>query len=366
MSAPAKIHVLMSDMGVGGAERVMLALAGQFHRSSPVVFVCLRQQGALLEAVAPGMPVIFLSTGNVPRWRMTAAGFLSIVRLMRSEPESIFLATGTGTNILACAARLFSHKGARLVIREACSSRNSTSGVLSVLKRLLYRFADGMIGVSDGVAEELKTLARRNQPVISIPNPVDVPQLQTLAEIPDVQLSQFPHRYVLTVGRLVSQKNTALLIDAYARIESNICEHLVIIGDGPLRDELRKSIDRHGLTLKIHMLGEIANPHPWYKRASVFVLSSDSEGYPNVLLESLVHGLPVVSTDCMFGPRQILDNGRYGTLLPVNDVDAMANVISMAVRGNTVHDIWDPNPFNVPAVAARYLAFMESCPDGKR
>jgi glycosyltransferase involved in cell wall biosynthesis len=366
MSGPAKIYVLMSDMGIGGAERVMLALAEQFQRRTPVEFICLRQHGTLQAELRPGIPVCYLSQGDVSRSRMTVTGLHELIRLMRTEPSSILLATGTGTNLLACAARLFSPNGARLVIREACSSKNSSSAVLSFLKRLLYRHADGLIGVSDGVTEELKRLAGKNQPVISIPNPVDANRLHQLAELPDEALGRFPHQYILTVGRLVPQKNTALLINAFALIADETDAHLVVIGDGPLEAALLQLIARKGMQERIHLIGEVSNPHPWYKRASLFVLSSDTEGYPNVLLEALVQGLPILSTDCTFGPRQILDNGRYGGLIKVGNIEGMAEAIRSALKAGVVHNHWDATPFAVPTIADRYLAFMESCRHAER
>lgn len=359
-----KIYILISDMALGGAERVMLALALQFAQTHEVEFICLRKNGALLAELPENTRAHFLSSADTGLLLMVIRGFVGIRKVLNSGQASIVISTGTGTNLLACTARLFAPKGSSLIIREACSSKNSSSWIIALMKRFMYPRADGMIGVSDGVAAELKALAGKHQPVVSIPNPVDVERLHVLAEAPDELLSAFPHSYVLTVGRLVSQKNTAMLIDAYAKIEADIDAHLVIIGAGSLEAELRQRIAQYGLASKIHLLGEVTNPHPWYKRASMFVLSSDSEGYPNVLLEALAHGLPVVSTDCDFGPRQILDNGRYGKLVKVGDVDGMADAILMTLKCNTAFDVWDTECFNAPVIAARYLAFMEACHHG--
>lgn len=361
MKSTGTLYLVLSDLGLGGAERVLLALSEQFQRHYAVHFICLRQQGALQQSVAPGITVSYLSQANASRWRIALVGLFALWRLMRSEPNAIVLATGTGTNLLACAARLFARRGARLVIREACSSKNSESKIIAGLKRLLYRFADGMIGVSDGVAAELKILSGIEQQVTSIPNPVDVVRLNTLASIPDKALAAFPHPFILTVGRLVPQKNTGLLIDAYVRIANDIKQHLVIIGGGPLETELRQQIAGYGLQKKIHLLGEVTNPHPWYKRASMFVLSSGWEGYPNVLIEALGHGLKAVATDCDFGPRQILENGRYGSLVQIGDAGVLASAIHSCLASRVEHESWDGSRFSEKDIAMRYLAFMESC-----
>lgn len=364
MKSTGTLYLVLSDLGLGGAERVLLALSEQFQRHYAVHFICLRQQGALQQSVAPGITVSYLSQANASRWRIALLGFLAMWRLIRAEPKAIVLATGTGTNLLVCAARLFTRSSARLVIREACSSKNSQSKIIAVLKRWLYPLADGMIGVSDGVAAELKALSGKDQPVASIPNPVDVARLSAFAAMPDGALADFPQAFILTVGRLVPQKNTALLIDAYALVAADIEAHLVILGGGPLEAQLRRQIADYGLQDKIHLLGEVANPHPWYRKASLFVLSSDSEGYPNVLLETLAHGVSVIATDCDFGPRQILENGRYGCLVQTGNPGVLASAIRSHLAGRVEYERWDSSRFSETDIAARYLAFMESCRRG--
>lgn len=361
MTARKKIHILISDLTLGGAEQVMLALVPHFMQTHQVDLICLRKKGSLLANVPGNLPLRFLAPDKASWLLLAVNGLIGIRKIIIGDENAVVLSTGTGTNLLACAARAISPGGARVVIREACSSKNSSNPVIALLKRLLYPHADGMIGVSDGVAEELKALAGKRLPIASIPNPVDVERINALAAMPDRTLADFPHAFILTVGRLVPQKNTALLIDAFARIATSVDEHLVIIGAGPLESELQRRIAAYDLDSKVHMLGEIANPHPWYRRASAFVLCSDSEGYPNVLLEALVHGLPVISTDCQYGPSQILMRGKFGILVPVRDVEAMANAIRMILNGETETIAWHPEDFSVSATAARYLAFTESC-----
>lgn len=358
------IAILLPDAKLGGAQKVLINLSREFEKDHRVQFILLSQSGDLLATLPNNIPVLVLTKKNQLGLFAVIQAFISLLRYMRKNSDTRFLSTGTGMNLLACTARLFAPKCVSLVIREACSSKNSNSHFIALLKRFLYPCANGMIGVSDGVAVELKALASKHQIVVSIPNPVDVERLQALADKKDELLSAFPHPYLLTVGRLVPQKNTALLIDAYAKIEAEIGLHLVIIGAGPLEVELRQRIAQHGLASKIHLLGEIINPYPWYKYASMFALSSDWEGYPNVLLEALVYGLPVVSTDCEFGPAQILDNNRYGQLVQIGDVDAMANAIRATLKRAKVFDKWDATRFNAPATATHYLVFMESCSHG--
>ncbi len=359
-----KIVILLPDARLGGAQNVMLQLAGEFAVHHPMEFLCLAQAGELHKAETGASRFRFIINRERIGLSDVFRALHALIGIMRIKQDTVILSTGTGTNLLACTARLFAPKGASLVIREACSAKNSESRIIAVLKRLLYPVADGMIGVSDGVVAELNEMAIKNQPVASIPNPVDVARLSASASMPDKTLAAFPHSYILTVGRLVPQKNTALLIDAYALLAAEIKPHLVILGGGPLEPVLLQQIAAYGLQEKIHLLGEVANPHPWYRKASVFVLSSDWEGYPNVLIEALGHGLNTVATDCEFGPRQILDNSRYGQLVAVGDVEGLASSIRAILTGNRTFESWDSTRFTAPDIAARYLAFMESCRRG--
>jgi glycosyltransferase involved in cell wall biosynthesis len=126
-----------------------------------------------------------------------------------------------------------------------------------------------------------------------------------------------------------------------------------------LEAELRMRITQHGLDSKIHLLGEIANPHPWYKRAAAFVLSSDWEGYPNVLLEALAHGLPVVATDCEFGPAQILGEGRFGRLVTSEAMQELADAMKELCNNLISHEAWDASLYSAPIIANQYLLFLD-------
>lgn len=355
-----KFTFLLPDATIGGAQKVLIALAKEFASADGLEFVFLTKQGALLSGLPRYGSVRFLHEGRKFGLIGIFIAFIRLLKYMMLSHDRMILSTGTGTNLLACVARIIAHGRARLVIREACASKNARSHAIPILKRLLYPYADGLIGVSDGVASELRVIARNKLPVASIPNPIDAHNLHALADLPDKALDGFPHPYLLTVGRLVPQKNTAMLIEAFAKIVQEVPEHLVVIGGGSLESELRQKIAGLGLESRVHLLGEIANPHPWYRRASAFVLSSDWEGYPNVLIEALAHGLRVIATDCDFGPRQILADGKFGELVPVGDVKAMAKAIRSTLLGGGVMVPWDIESFSPKIVAARYGEFMRS------
>jgi glycosyltransferase involved in cell wall biosynthesis len=140
---------------------------------------------------------------------------------------------------------------------------------------------------------------------------------------------------LLAVGTLKAVKRHDLLVRAFARMpraDATLC----ILGEGQERAGLETLIGSLGLQDRVLLAGYQADPAPWYAHADLFVLSSDHEGFGNVLVEALEHGLPVVSTNCPTGPHEILEDGKYGRLVPVGDVDALARAMDKALSAN--HD----------------------------
>ena len=130
----------------------------------------------------------------------------------------------------------------------------------------------------------------------------------------------------------------------------------MILGEGPERESLEALISELGLEKDVARPGWVANPYPWMANAGVYVLSSRWEGLPSVLIEALYCGVPIVATDCLSGPREILDGGEHGLLVPVGDVDALARGIGSALDGEVPGPApasW--HPYEQEFVVGRYL-----------
>ena len=222
-----------------------------------------------------------------------------------------------------------------------------------------------MVGVSNGVVSDLRRLTRLAPPRFStIYNPVPKrpsPTLEALREADDLWGAQGGGR-VLNVGTLKRQKNQALLLEAFARLEGED-RRLMFVGDGPCHDELQDLAASLGVADRTVFAGYRADPTPFYATADVFVLSSDYEGFGNVIVEALQQGLPVVSTDCHSGPDEILDYGTFGKLVPVGDVIALAQGIEAALStpGNRDRQRARANKFLPDVAGLEYLRLL--CPD---
>ena len=198
------------------------------------------------------------------------------------------------------------------------------------LLKALFPVADGIVAVSQGVADDLiERNPNISSKVTTIYNPVVRPQIVEQSQTPaeHVWFSHGVAPVVLSVGRLATAKDHVTLLKAFALVLLRRRVRLVILGDGPERETLLELAERLQLSEHVYLPGFKVNPFTYMSKAGVFVLSSRYEGFPNVLVQAMACGTPVVSTDCRSGPREILEDGKWGPLVPVGDWRAMAQAI---------------------------------------
>ena len=360
-----KIALFLPDLGGGGAEKVMLNLAKGFgERGLSVDLVLAQSKGPYLNHVPAGVRLLDLSERGrfptLPGLAVTAVH--GLVRYLRRERPASILSTLTGTNLVALVARRLAGVQSRIVIREANTSLNIRVPGMRSLMRQIYRQADCLVAVSKGVADDLsKTFAIPADRIHVIPNPVDVEHLQLLAlEAPShpwLESEETP--LILGVGRLAPQKDFETLLRAFAEVRHQRTARLMILGDGEKRAQLEALITALGLEEDVEMPGFVPNPYAYMKRATLFVLSSKWEGFPNVLAEAMAVGTSVVSTDCHSGPAEILEGGRYGNLAPVGNPTKLANAILDALDApKNVNEVARASEFSVGKIVNEYLALL--------
>lgn len=194
-------------------------------------------------------------------------------------------------------------------------------------KRVLPR-ATLVLGCCEGVRRSLATFLRLpEERTATAWNVVDVPEIERLAAEPPSFHKKRDTFTVIHAAQFHPQKNQQLLLDAFARFRGQNAE-LWMLGRGPLGPHLQAHAERLGIADQVRWLGHVANPFALFRQADVCALTSDYEGLPNVLIEAMACGTPVVSTRCDFGPAELLDDGIQGRLVPVGDAGAVADALS--------------------------------------
>lgn len=330
---PARVAFFIPGLREGGAQRTILDLAGGFlARGYLVDLLVAAMVGPYVADVPTGVTVRTLGT------RGTAAAIPAFVRYLRRHRPQVLLSALTHGNIVALVAKQLSCTGraTRTYVGEHGPIERTIAGfgplsrhAARLLVSALYPRSNGVLAVSEGLRSDL--LARLSLPsrlVASIPNPVDIDRVVAEAK-QEVDHSVFRSGKPLIVGcgRLTRQKDFPTLLRAFALVARSRPVQLAILGDGEDRESLNGLAEALGRSRDVHLLGHQRNPHAFMGRASAFVLSSAWEGFGNVLIEALALGVPVVSTDCPFGPSEILDGGRYGRLVPVGDKAGLAEAI---------------------------------------
>ncbi|HEY9644103.1 MAG TPA: glycosyltransferase, partial [Coleofasciculaceae cyanobacterium] len=219
--------------------------------------------------------------------------------------------------------------------------------------------------VSQGVADDLAQLL--NVPLEKIKviyNPIVTPDLLLKAREPIHHPWFAPNQLpvILGAGRLMHQKGYPILIRAFAQVRQQYPCRLVIIGnETDYKLELKALAQSLGVAEDIDMPGFQSNPYAYMGNATIFVLSSLFEGLPSVLIEAMATGTPVVSTDCKSGPAEILDNGKYGQLVPVGDADKLAEAILATLANPLQPEMLQQRAqdFTVEAIAQEYLTYFE-------
>jgi glycosyltransferase involved in cell wall biosynthesis len=324
---------VLPDLNGGGAERVALTLAQDLLVQGHEVDIVLTHSGGELIPLVPTGARLFELKAK--RFRHALLRLMSYFRERRPQATHALMWPVTIVTI-------FAHRLARNPGRLVVSEHTTLSGhygndkkAMSRIRRstsLWYGAADARICVSEGAARDLVALSGLPRDKFDvIYNPVVPPAIMPSASETFRSFWRGSGARILSVGSFKGAKNHALLIRAFAKVAKRQPASLLIVGEGPLRSELEALVSALGVADRVNMPGFAVDPWPLYASADLFVLSSDYEGYPLVLIEAMMAGLRIVSTNCQSGPSEILDYGRYGSLVPVGDVDALAEALKDAI-----------------------------------
>ena len=328
--------VLPSLLPWGGVERVQAALTSQYLAAGFDVDVLFCEEPAdVTDALPQGARVIKFSA---PRMRQFIVPFTRY--LAATKPDVVHAAMWPLTVCASVAHRMV---GASALL--TLSDHNTLSlqykgwgGIhrlmLRTSIRATYPWAAARVAVSSGVADDLSALSGINRDKFTvIHNPMSIPDtIEISLQAAEAAWDGWNGPRIITAGQFKRQKNHQLLLVAFKRLLANLDARLMLLGTGELEDEVKGVARALGVSGKVIFAGQVENPLAYYKTADMFVLSSDYEGFGNVIVEALACGTPVVSTDRRSGPADILERGRYGTLVPTGDADAMAGAMLQTLQ----------------------------------
>ena len=390
------LALFIPSLAGGGVAKFILNLAKFFaSRGHKVDLLLCRVAGPYLDQIPAGITIVQLQASSGWRSRFNAlaadhkalrdlalpilfpykapkpVNFLpDLVRYLKRERPDVLFSAKTPCNLVALWAKRLAGGSTRIVVSE----RSSLSPIVQRKKEWRWRFvppimgrvypwADGIVSVSNGVGDNVSLLTGiPRERITTIYNPI------MANEILEKSHSPLDHPWfvpdatpvILSVGRLVPQKDFPCLLRAFRHVRSSRKVRLVILGEGRLRGELEALATTLGISQDVSMPGFTENPYAFMARASVLALSSAWEGFGNVIGEALACGCPVVSTDCPSGPAEVLKNGVYGTLVPVGNDKALADAI-LAVLDKP------PDPdrlraraseFNIDTISEEYLRIL--------
>jgi len=341
-----RLAVIFPSLAGGGLEKVQLSLVNEWCGQGIETDIVVSRLHGPLATLIPAEAAVFELAGNHPYWFP-----FGLFRYLKKRKPTHILSSANDINVIVLALAKLLRVNVPIVVsvhNHLSSELEAAKGfdrfklwaVIWLLKRLIHR-SNAVVAVSRGVADDLlRHFSIRPSQLHVIYNPVISPQTYRQMTLP---LANCPvpqsKPWVLFVGRLVKAKGIDVLLNAYQSILQDTDAHLVLMGTGPLEKDIAKQVNLMGLAPRIHLIDFQENPLPWMREASVVVLPSRHEGLGNVLIEAMACGTQVISTDCPSGPSEILDDGRFGQLVPVDDCEELAKALLRILK----HEFWiDP------------------------
>ncbi|PWH19528.1 MAG: glycosyl transferase [Anaerolineae bacterium] len=357
------ISLFLADLGGGGAERAMVNLAnGIAQRGWIVHLVLAKKKGVYFEEVNPNVKIIDLGA------KRTLTAIFPLIRYLKHYCPDVLISALEHANLVAIWAKYLSRTRPQTVVSVRVVVSHAYQDyylrrfrLIPRLVTLFYPLSDQIVAVSKDVAKDLvENFGLRESKIHVIYNPNVHPEIfvKSEAKLNHPWFVNKKQAIVLGIGRLDPQKDFPTLLRAFQRVLQQKEARLVILGEGPERSNLLNLIDELGLQGKVDLPGFDPNPFPYLKQADVFVLSSRFEGLPGVLIQAMALGTPVIATDCPGGVREILEDGKWGAIVPVGDAAKMAEKIMQGLQGNLPIPTQRGRQFSVEQAVSDYLNLL--------
>ena len=367
MNTPGNLVVLIKNLNHGGAQKVCITVCNElFKRNHNVELWILDYTAtALSQKLNSNIKVTDLKSKQV------RASIFKLATLLRKNKPSKLLVFNIELAILAILIKKMFFLNTFIIFRSINTLSHAYKFPESIWEKFFASFAikkilphsDKIIAQSTGMKNDLIRFFNFDESKIqTIFNPATIlSKTETTDEDnqPDSRIN------FLYVGRLRAQKGLDNLIRIFSRVKNDIPEvMLTIVGEGPEKEKLINLAQSMGLTSSVNFIGYQPNPYPFFKRANATVLTSIYEGFPNVLVESIAAGTPVISFDCPSGPADIIEDGLNGFLVPDQDMEAFVKAMKMIAENKVTFQRSaienSSKKFSVDTIIDRYEELIHS------
>ncbi len=338
-----KVLCFISSLAGGGAERVMVDILRNIDRNKfePTLTLLYPCEDSPYRQFLPEdirVVVVARKSESVPG---KLRQLLNFIKTVRKEKPDVILSMLTHNNVMALLSGLLcgikvvacEHNTLSEVIKTEEGRKMLGIPVVPMVK-IFYRFAYKIIAVSEGIKSDLVTaFGIASDKVQTIYNPIALDRISHfMHDAPGHPFFREQKPVVVAMGRMTPQKGFDILLKAFSRVIVATDARLIIMGEGPQRTYLENMVKDLGIEEKVSLAGFQRNPYALLAHSDVFVLSSQYEGLPMAILEAMACGIPIISTDCRSGPREILKNGQCGIIVPVNNEAALADAITELLK----------------------------------
>lgn len=308
------INIMINSLSHGGAERVVSRLISKFSEERAHKINLILLENEVFYDLPKNVNVILLDTKErsfIMKFLMIPFAALKLIKIIKLRNMTTVQSHLYRANYINIISKLFGSKhNCQIVNTCSVSSQYNSNSIKSILNksliRTLYPKADLVICKSYGMLEDLKNFIRKDINSIVIYNPYDIEGIKALS---NERIDEFDFKtdikYIISIGRLYHTKRQKDIIDAFYELNLDNTE-LIFLGDGTNKPILKELVNDYRINQKVHFLGRVSNPFKFLSRSDIFILASESEGFPNSIIESLICHCPVISSDCVSGPREII------------------------------------------------------------
>jgi len=333
-----KITFLINSLSSGGAEKVLATIANSLVKDYDVEIIFLEKNE--FYKLDNRVKKTYLSDFNGNESVIKKLFYLPILawklkKYIQKNNIKLIQSHVYRANYVNVLAKILGAKHKTQIVNHGRVSRYKEQGLfgkvnLFLVKHFYFR-ADLIILISLRMQEDMQKLFHFTNKQIVINNPHDIEKIEKLSsdKVDDFNFDK-DKKYLISIGRLIPLKRNSDLLRALSKLDKSV--EAIFLGDGREKESLKNLAKELGVEQRVHFLGQVDNPYKYLKNSDIFVSCSESEGFPNVLVESMICEIPVISSDCVSGPREILapeENNQYGFLFDVGDINQMVNDIRL-------------------------------------